>query len=98
LLLRLFPVEVLPLRPFELSELTPAVLALPLLLVTTAVFDGTVLEFAVGLMLALVWTAPFRVALLLLEFVWSSPPQPARKLATMSATGRAKVRRIEFLL
>jgi hypothetical protein len=96
--LLLFAVELLPLRPFVFSVFTPAVLALPLLVVTTAVLDETELAFARGFMLALVSTTPFLVALLLLAFVWSLLSQPARKLARMSATGRAKVRRIEFLL
>lgn len=51
---------------FELVERTPAVLALPLSLVSTAVLDGTLLPLAFLGRFALVSTTPVLVALLLL--------------------------------
>jgi len=80
--------------------LTPAVLSLPLLLVTTAVFEGTVLPLVFGLMLLLVSTTPLRVALLLPvlpvlpEFVLLSPPQALHMPAAASKQRVAIVRRI----
>lgn len=94
LLLFLFPFPALPV----LVVLTPAVLSLRLLLVTTAVFEGTVLPLAFLLMLAFVSTTPLRVALLPLpalpEFALSSPPQAVQKPATASKQKVAIVRRI----
>jgi hypothetical protein len=88
------PMLALPL----LVVLTPEVLSLPLLLVTTAVFEGTVLPLVFGFMLALVSTTPLRVALVLLpvapEFVLSSPPQALHMPATASKQRVAIVRRI----
>jgi hypothetical protein len=76
---------------------TPAVLSLPLLFVTTAVFEGTVLPLVFGFMLALVSTTPLRVALLLLpalpEFALS-PPQALHIPAAASKQRVAIVRRI----
>ena len=82
-----------------LAFLTPAVLSLPLLLVTTAVFEGTVLPLVFGFILLLVSTTPLRVALLLLvlpallEFVLPSPQ--ALHMPTAASKHRvAIVRRI----
>ncbi|MCA1573476.1 MAG: hypothetical protein LC770_02845, partial [Acidobacteria bacterium] len=59
-------------RLLLLVDLTPAVLALPLSLVNTAVFDETVLLFVFAGMFALASTTPSRgglpAALLLLAF------------------------------
>jgi hypothetical protein len=81
---------------------TPAVLSLPLLLVTTAVLDGTELPLVLGLILLLVSTTPFLVALLLPlplpAFVLSPPPQPVAKPAAASKHKTARVRRIGISL
>jgi hypothetical protein len=100
LLLALALLELLPLELPVLAFLTPAVLSLPLLLVTTAVFEGTVLPLVFGLMLLLVSTTPLRVALLLPllavlpEFVLLSPPQALHMPAAASKQRVAIVRRI----
>jgi hypothetical protein len=81
-------------------DLTPAVLSLPLLLVTTAVLDGTEFPFVLGLIFEFVSTTPFLVALLLPELLFPefelSAPHPAPRLAATSKQSKAKVRRIKF--
>jgi hypothetical protein len=77
----------------------PAVLALPLSLVTTAVFAGTVLLFAFCGILAFVSTTPSRWAALLLFvvtvlFVLSAAAQPVRAAAAAITIASACLRRI----
>lgn len=91
-----------------LVELTPAVFAFPLSLVSTAVFDETVLLLAFSGILAFVWTMPSRgglPALLFAVFEFapvflfvSALPQAARAAAAASTNGRAKLRRILCVL
>lgn len=84
-----------------LVDLTPLVLALPLSLVNTAVFDDTVLLFVFAGMFALTSTTPsrggFPAALLLLAFgvplVTSAElPHPVRATAPVSTSASAKLR------
>ena len=85
-----------------LAFLTPAVLSLPLLLVTTAVFEGAVLPFMFGFILALVSTTPLRVALLLPvlpaepEFVLPSPPPQALHMPAAASKQRVAIFRRIF--
>jgi hypothetical protein len=83
---------------------TPAVFLFPLLFVTTAMFDGTLLPFVLAGILAFVSIIPFRfgtllllVALLLFAFD-SPPPHPTNKTAPARTTGRVSFIRTKFLL
>jgi hypothetical protein len=81
-------------------DLMPAVFLFPLLLVTTAVFDETVLLFVFAGMLALVSTTPCRGGLPALVFAWlvlSVVLHPAKDTAPPSTSTRDKVRRIGFV-
>src|SRR5215210_3969144 len=96
----------LPLWLFALVVVTPAVFLLPLSLVTTAVFDETVLPFRFDGMFLFVSTtpsraglplvaAPFELALFMLAFValpLSLVPQAASAHAAASTNGRANLR------
>jgi hypothetical protein len=87
--------------PFSLIDLTPAVFLFPLLLVTTPVFEETLLLFVFSGMLTLVSTTPSRGGFpaLLLLFAWllfvSVALHPARTAAP-STTASTKVLRIYF--
>jgi hypothetical protein len=91
-------------RLLLLVDLTPAVLALPLSLVKTPVFDETVLLFAFAGMFALASTTPWRGGLpaalallaLVVLLVLLSAPHPARVTALASANASAKLRCIMF--
>jgi hypothetical protein len=83
--------------PFSFVDLTPAVFLFPLLLVTTAVFDETVLLFVFEGMFTLVSTTPSRGGSPTFVFVFarlvlvSVELQPARPIAPLSTNARAKV-------
>jgi len=91
---------------------TPAVFLLPLLFVTTAVFDETVLALVLAGMLAFVSTTPFLLGepvlllfaalvfplFVVLVVVLSLPPQPAISIAAARTNGRAGFNRIRFFL
>jgi hypothetical protein len=75
-------------------DLTPAVFALPLSLVTTPVFDGTFLLFAFCGMLAFVSTTPSRCAAGALAFALvllalSVAEQPVKAAPTMNTNASA---------
>jgi hypothetical protein len=90
--------------PFALVDFMPAVFLLPLLFVTTAVFDETVLLFVFDGMLTFVSTTPSRGGSPTLLFVFarlefvSVEPHPARPTAPPSTNARAKVFRIFFFI
>jgi len=106
----LFPLFALWLLSF--IDDTPAVFLLPLLFVTTAVFDETVLALVLAGMLALVSTTPFLLGepvlfpfavlvfplFVVVVVVLSLPPQPAISIAAARTTGRAGFNRIRFFL
>lgn len=86
---------------FVFVDLIPAVFLFPLLLVTTAVFDETLLLFVFAGMLAFVSTTPCRggfPTLLFALVLVSLEPQAAKVKAPPTTNARARVRRICFLL
>src|ERR1044072_7267622 len=104
-LLLLLPLALWLALPFVLpfTERTPAVFSLRLLLVTTPVFDETLLRFALAGMFAFVSNAPWRgglPALLLFAFapalVLSWAPQPLRAAAPMRTNASTKLGCILF--
>jgi hypothetical protein len=93
----------------SLIDDTPAVFLLPLLFVTTAVFDETLLALVLAGMLTFVSTTPFRlgepVVFALLAFplfvvvvVLSLPPQPVINIPVARTSGKASFNRIRFFL
>jgi hypothetical protein len=91
-----------------LSERTPDVLAFRLSLVTTAVFDGTLLAFKLAGMLTFVSTAPFLFVVPVFEFAAlfvfpfelfvPGSGHPVRRPARAKVASIAEIRRIAFLL
>jgi hypothetical protein len=100
--------DLLPLFELWLLSLiddTPAVFLLPLLFVTTAVFDETLLALVLVGMLTFVSTTPLRFGepilllfVLVVFVVLSLPPQPAAKLAAARTKDKASLDRIRFFL
>jgi hypothetical protein len=83
---------------FSFVDLIPAVFLLPLLLVTTAVLDETLLLFVFAGMFTFVSTTPSRggfPTLLFARFVFVSvEPHPTMVNAPVSTRAKTKVRRI----
>jgi hypothetical protein len=83
-----------------LIDRTPLVFLFPLLFVTTAVFDDTLLLFVFAGRFAFVSTTPWRGGLPALLFAWfefvSVVLHPARKPPTATTSSRAKVLSIRF--